>query len=122
MSDDEIREVRKVTSSERTIGVHKLHVPLIMVVGLGVSLVGMSGVAWRLISHAEAKAIHLDEQEVIRGGGVAYKQDVRAAESTFEHQMLEQHKKIRALLRKVELRCRRTSTTTVCSIDVPEEE
>jgi hypothetical protein len=115
-------EARMLSGAERTIPVTRLHMPVVMVAGVLISLLGIGGASWRLIAHAEAKHIHLDEAGVIEGGGVAYKNDVRTAEAAFERGLAEQHKKIRKLLRQVELRCKRVQGETVCSIDVPEEE
>lgn len=104
------------SSSERPMNLAKGQLPVTLVITLVVMSVSAAGSWWRLSSHAQNRTIHLDERNVIEGGGVAYKNDVRQLRWDFEHRLTK-------MLRSVTVNCKyanRGSLDSICTLTVPE--
>lgn len=105
-----------ISSSERPLNLAKSQLPLSLVITLIVMSISAAGSWWQLSSHAQNRTIHLDEKDVIEGGGVAYKNDVRQLRWDFEHRLTK-------MLRSVTVNCRYVKTgnlDSVCTVMVPE--
>jgi hypothetical protein len=88
-----------VVATGEGLNVLKLRMPIVMVGSLIAMSISLSGVWWKLVGHAEAKTIHLDERAVIEGGGVAYKNDIRDIQYHFE-------RRLRKMLQGTTVTCR----------------
>lgn len=106
----------------RSIPITRLHMPIVMVVALIAFAVSIGGTVWSVVAHAHATTIHLNENEVIKGGGVAFKSDVQAVERALDQRLNEQHRRMRKLLRELTLRCKSARGELACAVVVPEEE
>lgn len=95
--------------------VTRLSVPIILVVSLVVAAITASGTWFKVQAHADSRSIHLDEHEVIQGGGVAFKNDVSRLQWDFEQ-------RLRRMLAGIKVVCRNTrgSMDSVCSLTLPE--
>lgn len=95
------------------IPINKLTVPLSVLVGFFLSCAGLFGTvgySWfKTEAHAGQEGIHISVPEATRGGGLAYKNDLRDMEKQF-----------RRTLKSMTLRCRVIMGETACSVDLPE--
>lgn len=98
--------------------VMKLHVPLPAMVGVLVFFFGVVGsvaLVWaKVAGHAEARDLHADVTEAIRGGGVAYKFDVASLRTDLQ-------KQTRKLLKGMTIHCRQTPEEMRCTVELPED-
>lgn len=107
------------------VGRLRMSVPMIwtMIGTMVMGALAIAGTIWKLQSHAEAKTIHLDESEVVKGGGVAYKADVSQARQDFERRMVEEQRKTRRTIRAIELNCRKgPAGSLACRTSIPDVE
>lgn len=103
------------SSPSNAINLAKTHLPIPLVITLLAMAISAAGSWWQLSSHAQNRTIHLDEKDVIEGGGVAFKNDVRQLRWDFEHRLTK-------MLRSVTVNCKyssKGSLDSVCTLAVP---
>ena len=103
-----------VPTESRSWSITRLHVPLAIVIGLLLSLPTFVSQWYKWEGHTQAAAIHIDSVEVVRGGGVAYKNELKDA-------IAQQAKSTRMLLRNMAIRCRKDRDGGfLCGVELPE--
>lgn len=100
--------------------VSKLHVPIGMAATILVFLLGglatVMGVWWKTSSHVDDRTVHVDPIEREKGGGIAYKSDVRAV----EQKISDESRKTRQLMRKMSIVCqKRPGDGLSCHVELP---
>lgn len=95
-----------------SVSVTDLHVPLPLTIGVLVVLLGgvtaFSLVWYKTSAHAEESSVHVDAAEAMRGGGVAYKNDVVQARSDMQQMVLGEGKKTRRMIKGMHFVCHKT--------------
>ena len=105
-----------VRNSDHPVNLAKAQLPVSLVVTLLMMVVSAAGSWWQLSSHSQNRTIHLDEKDVVEGGGVAYKNEVRQLRWDFEYRLTK-------MLRSVTVHCKyvtKGSLDSVCTLMVPE--
>lgn len=99
------------TPSSKPVSINKIQVPLLMMVTAFVLVAG--GIISMTLVWAQTTdpARHLQPQVVTRGGGVAYKNEVKEARQEFEDAILKEHKRTRKMLKEMVLRCRKSRSS-----------
>lgn len=103
------------SSPSNALNLAKTHLPMPLVITLLAMAISAAGSWWQLSSHAQNQTIHLDEKDVIEGGGVAFKNDVRQLRWDFEHRLTK-------MLRSVTVNCKysaKGSFDSICTVAVP---
>lgn len=100
------------------VNVKRIHVSLPMMITVLLFIVGVAvavtSIWFKMESHLGSREAHVDMQEAMRGGGVAYKNDVENAKTDID-------RKIRRALKSGKVTCKKEPgrDTLSCEISLP---
>lgn len=106
--------------------VKDIHVPLVLMVTFIITILGGAtsfAVGWyQLTEHVSDTTIHPTKEELVEGGGLAFKSDVVHAETAAREERRAQYKATRKLLINMQIHCTRTRRGgQACTVTLPEE-
>lgn len=100
-------------TGEHAVPINRIQLPLLMALGAGIvmaSAITSFVLVWgKVMEHTESKIVHVDSQDVIKGGGVAYKTDLAA-----------EGRKTRKMLKDMIISCKKGGEGFICKTELPE--